>query len=306
MLYLPKTDLLVSEICLGTDIAGTSKNETEFFALLDAFVTGGGNFIDTANVYARWLPHGENCSEQMIGRWLSSRKNHLVVATKGGHPDLHTGKRRVTREDVAWDIESSLSALGLEVIDLYYLHRDDPDQPMGQILEMMNDFVRDGKIRYFAASNFGSRRMREADVYAAAHGIHGFVALSNRGGPAKPNKAPNPDPDNTMWYCDEEEWRYHEESGMPFLPYQATSRGYFAKKAAGIDVSYLEGLFGNPENEARLKKLVDQSALTGESVQTLSIVEFVRSAAFPLIPVVGVSRMDHIGDLLSAMRLLEG
>lgn len=304
MLTIPHTDLTVSEICLGTDIAGTSHGEEAFFALLDAFVAGGGNFIDTANVYARWMPHGENCSEQMIGRWLKSRKKPLVVATKGGHPDIRTGKRRVTREDIAVDIDSSRSALHLDTIDLYYLHRDDPSLPMGEILEMMNEFVKEGVIRYFAASNFGPDRMREAEAYAASHGLQGFTALSNRRGPATPNKAPNPDPASDMWYCDEEGWRYHEETKLPMLPYQATSRGYFAKKAAGVDVSHLEGLFGNRENEARLKRLTEESAQTGYSVHALSIVDLVRSASFPLIPVVGVSRPSHISDLLTAMSLL--
>ncbi len=304
MIRLPNTDLTVSEICLGTDIAGTSKTEEEFFALLDAFADCGGNFVDTANVYARWLPHGDNCSEKMIGRWLTSRKKPLVVASKGGHPDLRTWESRINQEALTWDIDSGLRALHVDAIDLYYLHRDDPSVPIGEILELMNGFVKEGKIRYFAASNFGTARLQEADEYAKAHGIQGFAAVSNRLGTAKENPSPNPHPQNTMWYCDETQWRYHETSDLPLIPYEATSRGYFAKKAAGTDVSHLESRFRNPENEALLQDLVARSKETGYSVHTLSLVHLIRRASFPLIPVVGVSKQAHIDDLQAVFRLL--
>lgn len=300
MLRLPHTDLVVSPVCLGTDIAGTSKNEAEFFALLDAFVAGGGNFLDTANVYARWLPHGENCSEQMIGRWLQSRRAPLVIATKGGHYDLQTKRSRVNKTDVSWDIESSLTTLGVEALDLYYLHRDDPQKEIGEILEMMNGFVKKGKIRFFAASNFSTARLKEAADYASSHGIAGFVGVSNRGSLARPNTITNPTPD-TMWTCDDAEWQYHTQTKLPFLPYSATAHGYFAKRAAGRET--LSG-YDNAANDATFARLLALSHETGESIQTLTLTEYVKSAAFPLIPVAGVGSMAQMNDLLAALRLL--
>ena len=300
-MILPKTDLSVSPVCLGTDIAGTSKNEDEFFALLDRFAEGGGNFVDTANVYARWLPHGENCSEQMLGRWLKSRRKPLVIATKGGHPDLKTRRSRLTKEDLAWDIESSLSSLGVDALDLYYLHRDDPSQPVGAILELANEFVKEGKVRFLAASNFSPARMKEAENYAETHGIMGFAALSNRCSLAKPNEIKNPTRD-TMWACDGEEWAFHTETKLPLLPYGATARGYFQKRAEGRDVP--QG-YDNPANDAAFARLLRLSEETGESLATLSVTEFVKSAAFPLIPVAGVSCASHVDSLLAAIRILE-
>jgi len=300
-MLLPKTDLHVSPVCLGTDIAGTSHDEAAFFAVLDAFAEGGGNFLDTANVYARWLPHGENCSEQMIGRWLKSRKKPLVIATKGCHFDLATRRSRLNKDCLAYDVESSLRALGTETLDLYYFHRDDPSLPVGALLELSEEQVKKGNIRYYAASNFSPARMREAADYAEKHGLKGFVALSNRGSLAVPNEIHNPTPD-TMWACDEEEWVFHRETKLPLLPYGATARGYFAKRAAGRDGT--QG-YDNPANEATFSRLLALSRETGESVGTLAVTEFVKSADFPLIPVVGVSRPEHITDLIRAMRMLD-
>ncbi len=119
---LNKTSLKVSPICLGTADFGDKVSQELAFKILDHFYDRGGNFIDTAAVYGRWLPSGENISEQMIGQWLRLKKTSspVIVATKGGHYKLNAPEiSRITKKDITADIENSLRTLGLETIDLY-------------------------------------------------------------------------------------------------------------------------------------------------------------------------------------------
>lgn len=130
---LKDTDLKLSNICLGTANFGTSLNEEMAFSLLDEFVRQGGNFIDTANVYCRWVPGNGNSSERFLGNWLKSRGayNDVVIATKGAHYDMaHPEISRVTEEAIRFDIEESSQTMGLDVLDFYWLHRDDENKPI--------------------------------------------------------------------------------------------------------------------------------------------------------------------------------
>lgn len=130
LIHLPATALNVSPICLGTGEIGTRLDRNASFRLLDAYVDAGGNFLDTAHVYGDWVKDVErSICEKTIGAWLQSRANRarIVLATKGGHPDLHTmNVPRLSRAEIIQDIDESLQFLQTDVIDLYWLHRDDP------------------------------------------------------------------------------------------------------------------------------------------------------------------------------------
>ena len=160
---LGNTDLEVSEICLGADGFGSKLPRELAFQVLDRFREGGGNFIDTANIYVRDFAAGYSISERILGEYLRSRgKNSLIIATKGAHPNpktMHTP--RISHDELSRDIDESLDSLGLEVLDFYWLHRDNPEMPIGEIIELMEGFVREGKIRYYGGSNlFGRPRFR--------------------------------------------------------------------------------------------------------------------------------------------------
>ena len=130
---IPGTKLSVSRLCLGGNRLGSALNQTESFALLDAFVAEGGNFIDTAHIYADWLPDAErSCSEKTIGRWLKSRGHgDIIVATKGGHPPLEApGVARLDASSLRMDALASRANLGLDQLEIFYLHRDDPKRPV--------------------------------------------------------------------------------------------------------------------------------------------------------------------------------
>jgi aryl-alcohol dehydrogenase-like predicted oxidoreductase len=166
----------VFPLCLGGNVFGWSIDEERSFAVLDAYVEGGGNFIDTADVYGRRGSNGLGESERIIGRWIASRGNReeLVIATKVGlSPDLHG----LSRETIRRGIDGSLGRLGLERVDLYYAHRDDPDTPLEETLGAFGELIDEGKIRHAAASNYDADRLREALRIGAGAGMASYVAV---------------------------------------------------------------------------------------------------------------------------------
>lgn len=138
---------------------GWTADEQRSVAVLDAYVDGGGNFIDTADTYSV----GE--SESILGRWMGARKNRsrVIIATKvgsrvGGNPAMQGLSGRYIIEEV----EASLKRLQTDYIDLYQAHRDDPHTPLDETMAAFNDLVRQGKVRYIGASNYSAARLREA------------------------------------------------------------------------------------------------------------------------------------------------
>jgi aryl-alcohol dehydrogenase-like predicted oxidoreductase len=145
MKRLGKTDLRISPVALGSASFGAAIGEADAFSILDAYVAAGGNLIDTARIYAG----GE--SEAVLGRWLKrARPQNVIVATKGAHCALGTPTvMRLSREEIESDLDTSLRVMGVDHIDFYWLHRDDPAREIGEIIETMEILVRAGKIRYY-------------------------------------------------------------------------------------------------------------------------------------------------------------
>lgn len=171
---IPSTDLKASAICLGTGGMGTTIPADEAFVMLDYFTEAGGNFLDTALIYANWIPGEKSVSEKTIGRWMKARGNRpaIVLGTKGAHPDLSAMHvPRLSAQDIAADVNASLSHLQTDCIDVYWLHRDDPARPVEEIIHTLNDLVAAGKIRHFGCSNWRAPRIRAANAYAAQHGL---------------------------------------------------------------------------------------------------------------------------------------
>ena len=291
MRILGKTDLLVSEVGLGADCFGTVIEEKEAFRILDAYVEIGGNWIDTAAVYGRWKKGAENASERLLGKWKAQRKNSVIIATKGGH------------YEVLSDLSDSLLALRAEALDFYFLHRDDPSRPAAEIVDMMEDFVKRGYIRYYGASNFSADRLREAEAYAKSKGVQGFSAVSNQYSALKVNEGQNTNSDPTLVITGEAELSYHKESQMPLLPYQSTARGYFSKRQKGEIPDALRRAYDNPQNDALYETLLAESKAKGISMQAATLIA-TATAPFPVFPLTGVKRAEDLRDVEQAMRYL--
>ncbi len=144
MLTIPNTNLTVSALSLGGVGLGTRTTVEDSMRLLDAYVELGGNFLDSAHIYAAWVPGGEGTSERTIGKWLQTRGNRsqIVIGTKGGHPHMNTMHiPRLSPEEIKQDLQESLERLQVDTIDVYWLHRDDPARPVGEMLETLNAAV---------------------------------------------------------------------------------------------------------------------------------------------------------------------
>lgn len=302
------TDLTLSAVCLGGGNFGTAQDESADFALLDAFVRGGGNFIDTANVYCRWIPGKGNCSEQLLGKWLKARGAYkdVVIATKGAHYRIDDENKtsRVNRKEIREDLEDSLRALGLDTIDFYWLHRDDPSLPVEEIVEMMEEFVREGRIRYYGFSNYKAARAARAKAYAAEKGWTGPAAVSNQWSMASVNPGRNLNQDPTLVLFDEEEYRWHTESGVPSIPFSSSALGFFEKlDRAGGDPALLapamHAAFWNEENLQKYETLCRLRKETGYSLQTLSLAWLI-AQPFTVIPVCGARDCGQLGSALQA------
>jgi aryl-alcohol dehydrogenase-like predicted oxidoreductase len=177
------SSLEVAPLAFGGNVFGWTVDEPTAFSLLDAFVDAGFNLIDTADIYARWVPGNRGGeSETIIGRWLRQRGNGLrdrvVIATKGGSAmDPNSRKKDLSRPYLLGAVDDSLRRLGIDCIDLYQSHYDDPDTPVEETLETYAHLVKAGKIRYVGASNFTPARLAESLAVSRQHGYPAYVSL---------------------------------------------------------------------------------------------------------------------------------
>ncbi|GGF96491.1 aldo/keto reductase [Paenibacillus abyssi] len=245
---------------------------------LDAFVSIGGNTIDTAFVYCGGK------SEQAIGMWVEERKNRKEINlwTKGAHPNKD-GKR-VNPEAIREELMISLDRLRTDYVDLYALHRDDTDIPVGVILEALNEHVEAGRILAFGASNWSWQRLQEANAYAEQHGLRGFSFNS-------PNlslaKAKEP-----YWHdcvsVDQEILEWHECTGMPIFSWSSQARGFFTGRFSPDDHSDadLVRVFYNDENWERYRRAEQLGKEKGVATIQISLA-YVLNQSFPTAAIIG-------------------
>lgn len=163
-------------LCLGGNVFGWTIDEERSFAVLDAYFAAGGNFIDTADSYGRRGSGGAGESERIIGRWIAARGNReqLVIATKVGMSPELPG---LSRETIRRGIHGSLDRLGLDSVDIYYAHRDDPNVPFEETLGAFGELIEEGKIRHAAASNYSAARLQQAVDVGQGAGMAAYAAL---------------------------------------------------------------------------------------------------------------------------------
>jgi aryl-alcohol dehydrogenase-like predicted oxidoreductase len=178
MTKLGSSDLDVSTLCLGTNVFGWTTDEAAAHAILDAYVAGEGNFVDTADVYSAWVDGNRGGeSEAIIGTWLArnaARRDDLVIATKVSRLAPNTG---LGRDAILGAADASLQRLQTDRIDLYWAHYDDPDTPLEETLAAFGELLDAGKVRAIGASNYSAPRLAEALALADREDLPRFVAL---------------------------------------------------------------------------------------------------------------------------------
>lgn len=178
---LGPTGLQVAPLCLGGNVFGWTCREPTADQVLDAYVAGGGNFIDTADVYSRWAPgHSGGESELVLGRWMHARRNRseVIIATKAGSPmGDKPNQRGLSRQHIMQAVEASLQRLQTDYIDLYQAHFDDPSTPLDETLRAFDDLIRQGKVRYIGASNYSAWRLMQSLWTSDRGGYASYVCL---------------------------------------------------------------------------------------------------------------------------------
>lgn len=214
----------VARIIQGTTMIGSDLNEAESFALLDQVYELGGNTLDTAHVYAGGK------SERIIGSWLQARnlREKIVIITKGGaHSE---DRRRMTPFDITADLFDSLARLRTDHIDLYLLHRDDPNLPVEPIIHALNEHQQAGRIHAFGASNWSHQRIEAASHYAQTNGLASFVASSPQYSLAESHTEPWPLCLSISGDEGTEARKWYEKNQMPLLVWSPLASGFFSGK----------------------------------------------------------------------------
>ena len=176
---LGRSGLEVSPICLGGNVFGWTVDESMSFRLLDAWVDAGMNFVDTADVYSRWVPgHAGGESETILGKWFrqSGKRNRVVLATKVGKP-MGDNDKGLSKLYIRRAVEASLRRLKTEVIDLYQSHDDDAATPLEETLTTFADLIKEGKVRAIGASNYTAPRLALAIETSARLGVPRYESL---------------------------------------------------------------------------------------------------------------------------------
>lgn len=296
MTRIGNSDLDVFPLSLGGNVFGWTADRDTSFAVLDAFVAGGGDFIDTADAYSAWVPgnHGGE-SETIIGEWLASRRPEgVVVATKvSQHPDF----KGLSATNVRAAAEASLERLGVEALDLYYAHFDDETVPLEETVEAFGRLVTDGLVRHVAVSNYSADRIRE------------WVEIAGRLGVAQPVAV---QPHYNLVHRNEVEQAIipvAEEFGLGLVPYYSLASGFLTGKYRSTDADGQSSpraagaaKYATPAGLRIIDALEEIGAAHGASIATTSLA-WLRSQPTVAAPIASARTVEQVPDLLAGARL---
>ncbi|MEA2675768.1 MAG: hypothetical protein QOI92_2960 [Chloroflexota bacterium] len=294
---VPRTDLDVYGICLGGNVFGWTADRDDSFAVLDAYLDAGGNFIDSADSYSSFVPgHAGGESKSMLGEWLAARpgaRDRIVLATKvGKHPEF----KGLAPDNVRAAADASLARLGTDHIDLYYAHADDPDVPLVETLGAFADLIESGKVRHVAASNYSAPRLAEALRVADAEGLPRYVALQPHYSLVERGEFEGPLQD----LCRDEE--------LAVFPYWGLARGFLTGKyrPGGEDVDSPRAGAASQYLDARgiaVLAALDEIA-AAHSVELASVaLAWLRAQPTVLAPIASARNTAQLGPLIAAAGL---
>jgi aryl-alcohol dehydrogenase-like predicted oxidoreductase len=260
---LGQSGIEVAPLALGGNVFGWTADEATSFDILDAFVAEGGDMVDSADVYSAWVPgHQGGESETVIGNWLKrdpAKRDKVVIATKVGFFE------GLAPDKIAAACDASLRRLGIETIDLYYHHKDDPNVPLAESLGAMDALVKAGKVRAIGLSQYSAERLDEAMRAAEANGLARPCALQT-------------------WYNLVERPKLEGElrdtalaHGLGIIPFYGLANGFLSgkyrtkedldKSVRGLrNVEYLEG-----KGPRVLEALDRVAAETGAALATIAL-----------------------------------
>ena len=291
---LGATDLYIAPLVLGGNVFGWTADKTASFAVLDAFVAGGGTMIDTADVYSAWLPgHQGGESESMIGDWLkaSGKSRDVLIATKVGM----LGTEKLAPAHIAAACDASLRRLGVDTIDLYFAHQDDDAVAQEDALAAFGKLIDAGKVRALGASNFHAGRLKSANDAAKAHGLPHYHVLQ---------------PEYNLvsrQHFEGELQDYCVVNNIGVVPYYGLASGFLTGKYRSADdlgQSVRGGRMGDLI-EGKKDVLAAMDAVAEETGASLAQIALAWLAAQPGVtaPIASATSVEQVEDLLGAITL---
>ncbi len=296
MITIPQTQLRVHPLCLGGNVFGWSADEAQSFAVLDAYVAGGGNFIDTADVYSEWAEgHVGGESESIIGRWMKSRGNRheLVIATKVSMLSTRPG---LSPSNIKAALEDSLRRLQTDHIDLYYSHTDDLNTPLEETLAAYTEEIKAGKIHHIGASQYSGPRLRLAiETYKANH-LAEYVVLQDQYNLMERNP------------FESEQASVINDLGISILPFFGLARGFLTGKyrpGLTVDSVRAEGVkkYQNQEGWKVLEAL-DVIAKNHQSSLAAIALAWLRSNPAVSTPIASVRSVGQLNEIMQVITLM--
>ncbi|MDH6554519.1 aryl-alcohol dehydrogenase-like predicted oxidoreductase [Streptomyces sp. SAI-117] len=298
---LGSSGLRVSPLCLGGNVFGWTADKTQSFAVLDAYLAAGGNFIDTADSYMHYFPEQGNepgQSESIIGDWLASRRNRddVVIATKvGDHPKF----MGLAPANIKAAVEESLRRLRTDHIDLYYTHFDrDESIPVDEIITALDDLVKAGKVRAIATSNISPERLSASLEFSDREGLARYVALQ---------------PQYNLIARDSYEGARREivqREGLVCVPYFALASGFLTGKYRPgkntENVRNLPGLAGGYADTERGVKVLDalEQIATARGVEMATVaVAWLAQQPTVIAPIASARTVEQLPALLASQDL---
>ena len=293
------TGLEVSVICLGTMQFGWSTDEKTSFKILDKFFEEGGNFIDTADVYSRWVegnPGG--VSERIIGKWMKSRnvREGIVLATKvRGRMWEGPNGEGLSRKHIMKAVEDSLRRLQTDYIDLYQVHWPDWDTPLEETLRALDDLVRDGKVRYIGASNYPAWYLTKALWISDKYGLHRFESIQ---------------PQYSLVYREEFEKELMplaEDQKLAVIPYSPLAGGFLTGKykrnrplPPSPRAETIKRRFFTEKNFTIIEELEKMAFKYAAKVSQIALA-WLLSKSYITAPIIGANSVEQLMENLGAL-----
>lgn len=300
-----KYELDMPCLCFGTADFDDRSKKDEYFSQLDKYVECGGTCIDTARVYCDFVEGGADVSESVIGEWLENRGNrdNIIVCTKGGHPPFYDMKSsRLSKKELDKDLSRSLECLKTDYIDIYLLHRDDTSIPVEEIMPILDEYVKSGRVHFIGASNWGVERIAEANRFAIQNGYEPFrISQINY---SLAHTSANMFEDETLVCMDLNQYNWYRDNNFPVMAFSPQAKGFFTRIAQGLGVKNLmEGRFVSTANLARISRVKQYCEKTGLTPAVVTLA-YLNSHGFPVTSVFSAGKLEHIAEDMTAQDIV--
>jgi aryl-alcohol dehydrogenase-like predicted oxidoreductase len=291
---LGRSGLEVSALALGTDLIGSKISRNTSFALFDFYREKGGNFIDTANFYASWLPGfqgGE--SETTIGAWMKERgnRNEMVISSKLAF-DYPDSKGGLSAGEIERECEKSLRRLQTDRIDLYYSHRDDHETPLEETMKAFDQLIRAGKVRAIGASNLAGWRIAQANAIARLNRSSQYSVVEQRYTYLRPRHGVDFGP---QIFLSDEMKNHSEFEGIALVGYSVLLQGAYTRSDRELPTQ-----FAGPDSDERLATLRAVAIEIGRSPNQV-IIAWMRQSKPAVLPIIAGSRTEQLAENIAAL-----